>query len=70
MSQNDQILELLKQGPVTSLDALQKCGSFRLAARVYELREQGVPIVTKYITRNQKTIAQYRLSTIEKAGTG
>jgi len=70
MSQNDQIHELLKQGPVTALDALQKCGSFRLAARVYELREQGVPIVTRYITRNQKTIAQYRLSTIEKAGTG
>ena len=67
MSQNDQIHELLKQGPVTALDALQKCGSFRLAARVYELREQGVPIVTRYITRNQKTIAQYR---IEKNGTG
>ena len=32
MSQKDAILELLKRGPVTPLDALQKVGSMRLAA--------------------------------------
>ena len=46
MSQKTAILDMLKRGPVTPLDALSKLGCFRLAARVRELREDGYPIVT------------------------
>ena len=46
MSQKTAILDLLKRGPVTPLDALSKLGVFRLAARVRELREEGHSIVT------------------------
>lgn len=45
-SQNKQILNYLKQGKcLTPIEALEKFGSFRLAARIYELRNQGWPIV-------------------------
>lgn len=44
-TQNQAILEHLKSGrPITPLDALDLCGSFRLSARIFELREQGWPI--------------------------
>ena len=46
MSQKTAILDMLKRGPVTPLDALSKLGCFRLAARVRELREEGHSIVT------------------------
>jgi len=62
MNQNDQVLKLLKQGPVTPLDALQKAGVFRLAARVWDLRSKGHSIVTDLITKGDKTYAQYRLN--------
>ena len=41
MSQKTAILDMLKRGPVTPLDALSKLGCFRLAARVRELLEDG-----------------------------
>ena len=44
MSQKTAILDLLKRGPVTPLDALSKLGCFRLAVR--ELLEEGHSIVT------------------------
>jgi len=62
MTQNEQVLKMLKHGPVTPLDALQQAGVFRLAARVCELRESGHSIVTDRITKNGKTFAQYRLN--------
>lgn len=61
MSQCEQILAMLKQGPVTAIDALNKAGCFRLAARIGELRQQGHNIVTEKIEVNNKHIAQYIL---------
>lgn len=63
MSQTDQILHALQHGEVvTPIDALQRFGTFRLAARISELREQGYPIRThKVRTRAGKTIAAYAL---------
>jgi hypothetical protein len=68
MSQNDQILAALKNGPLTPMDALARYGVFRLAARVGELRERGYPVaVEKHKTPTGKFVARYSLSA-ERAG--
>jgi len=62
MSQTQTILAMLKRGPVTALEALSEAGCFRLAARIADLRQQGVEIETQTITTpNGKHIAQYQL---------
>lgn len=62
MAQTEWILNKLKQGPVTAMDALQGCGCFRLAARIKDLREAGYPIETETIELpNGKHVAQYFL---------
>ena len=61
MSQKAAILDLLKRGPVTPMDALAKLGCFRLAARVRELREEGYPIVTHIEHQGEKEFARYEL---------
>ena len=44
-SQNAQILYYLKQGrTITPLEALHMFGCFRLAGRIFELRDDGWPI--------------------------
>jgi len=45
---------------LTPLQALEKWGCMRLAARIAELRKDGLSIVTNKITRNGKTFAQYK----------
>ncbi len=59
MSQTTDILDMLKRGPVTAMDALHQAGCFRLAARIADLRQQGHHIET--IEVNGKHIAQYTL---------
>jgi hypothetical protein len=63
MSQNKQIADYLNKGKkLTTLDALTKFGCFRLAARISDLRNDGMNIATKIITlENKKQIAQYSL---------
>jgi len=62
MSQTTAILDMLKRGPVTPLDALQQAGCFRLAARIAELRQQGHDILTETVTTpTGKHIASYKL---------
>jgi len=62
MTQNDWILQSLKQAPLTALQALEGCGCFRLAARINDLRAQGHKINTVNLKlENNKTIAQYHL---------
>lgn len=61
-SQNQQILAYLKQGKsLTPLQALTKFGCFRLAARVADLRNDGVNIKTKRMTVSGKTFASYSI---------
>ncbi len=61
-SQNAGILQALKEGArITPMDALKMFGCFRLSARIADLRNGGMKIVTKYVTENGKTFAQYRL---------
>jgi len=52
---------LLNGRSITQLDALNMFGCFRLAARISNLREEGLDIVTDIITINDKRIAKYYL---------
>lgn len=62
MSQTETILEMLQAGPVTAMDALERAGCFRLAARIADLRQQGIKIETETITTpTGKHIASYKL---------
>ena len=66
-SQNKAILEYLESGQtITAIEALNKFGSFRLAARIKNLRDSCHVITTTYIIENGKRFAQYNL-TKEKA---
>lgn len=62
-SQNAQILHYLKQGKTISpLDALQSFGCFRLASRIYELRDAGWPIhCERKEVGDKKRVAFYSL---------
>jgi hypothetical protein len=51
---------LLRGYKLTPLQALEKWGCMRLAARIAELRKDGLPIVTNKITRKGKTFAEYK----------
>lgn len=53
---------LLNGYSITQLDALNMFGCFRLAARIADIRDQGLNIVTDMITVNDKRVANYRLS--------
>ena len=63
MSQNKQISDYLNKGKkLTPIDALNKFGCFRLAARIADLRNEGMNIVTNTIKlENKKQIAQYSI---------
>lgn len=62
MSQTDQIRAALIFGrSLTPLDALNEFGCFRLAARVADLRREGLDIECKTETTNGKRYARYQL---------
>ena len=61
-SQNQRVLKHLKSGkPLTSLQALNKFGIMRLAARINELKLNH-NIESKPVKRDGKRFAQYRLA--------
>ena len=63
MSQEQLVLEELQKGELTSIDALQKFGCFRLSARIHRLKELGHAIQTHMKTlQNNKRIAVYTLT--------
>lgn len=62
-SQNSLIKGWLLNGKsITPLDALKMFGCFRLSARIANLRDEGLPIVTDMVTINDKRVARYYLS--------
>ena len=65
MSQQRRLLDLLRErreAGVTPLDALDLLGSFRLGARIFELRAQGYDIRSEtYTTPNGAHVARYVL---------
>jgi hypothetical protein len=62
MSQTQLIRFHLESGlDLTPLEALDRYGTFRLAARIDELRHDGLAIDTLIETRGGKRYARYRL---------
>ena len=68
MSQTADILETLRRGPITPLEALRDHGCLRLAARIEELRSEGHVIITEMIKHNGKKFGQYVLIKEKKNG--
>jgi len=61
-TQNEQIKAYLSKGKsITPMDALKKFGCFRLSARIKNLRDEGLNISTKYVTKEGKTFASYSI---------
>jgi Helix-turn-helix domain len=61
-TQNQQIIRYLKFGrKLTPLAALRLFGCFRLAARVHELRQNGLSVKTGTVHVNGKRFAEYHL---------
>lgn len=54
MGQTEAILEYMRQnGSITPLEALHHCGCFRLGARIFDLKDMGIPIETVMVYENQ-----------------
>ena len=62
-TQTKQILQWIRKNPITPMEALQFIGSFRLAARIKDLRDEGHNIHTEMVTidDNGARIASYSL---------
>jgi hypothetical protein len=60
-SQNQMILAYMKSGKsITPLEALNLFGCFRLGARCFDLRSQGIQIKSEFVTLpNQKKVKKY-----------
>ena len=60
--QAQMILSALLAGErITPMDALREFGSWRLAARVRDLKECGWNIVSERVSDNERTYAQYSI---------
>lgn len=61
-SQNALIKGWLLNGySITPMEALNMFGCFRLSARIADLREEGLAVVTDMVTINDKRVARYYL---------
>ena len=61
MSHEKQILNHLQTSPITAIEALNKFGCFRLAARINGLRMKGHDIHTEVAVKEGKRYAKYYL---------
>ena len=62
MNQTTQIQNHLEQGnTLTAIEALNLFGVFRLSARVKNLRDNGMNIITETVTKDNKSYAKYRM---------
>ena len=63
-TQTKQILEHLKNiGPITPLECLNLYGCFRLGARIWDLKQQGINIHTEIVKDGNKHYARYSMET-------
>ena len=61
MTQRETIVKRLKRGWTTGLQALNDCGTMKLATRVSELRLSGLNIIDKWVEQGGKRFKAYRL---------
>lgn len=71
-AQNTKVLEALRQGPMTALDAFQRFGVLRMSARVFDLRQAGYDIRSRQVAvtnRDGQTcrVAQYTLGGAQRS---
>lgn len=60
MTQTEAIKQhLLTHNSITPIEALEKYGCFRLAARIRDLRAEGFAVQTVNVERNGKHFAKY-----------
>lgn len=52
---------LLNGKSITPMEALNMFGCFRLSARIANLKEEGLAVVTEIVTINDKRVARYYL---------
>lgn len=67
LSQKAQILADLQKGKaITPMDALNDYGCFRLGARIADLKNEGWPIASKYVTTpSGKRVKSYFFESLE-----
>jgi hypothetical protein len=66
-TQKDKVRKHLKAGyTITPLEALQKFSSFRLSAIIWDLREEGMTILTEMVDGPENKFARYKLVTEEE----
>lgn len=62
MNQMKEIKKHLEKGyEITPVGALHLFDCFRLSARIYELRKEGMEITTRLVKKGEKHYAAYRL---------
>ena len=67
MTQEEKIIDYMERhGSITPLEAMEEFGIMRLGARIYDLKESGVKIITETVTSKnregkQVRFARYRL---------
>jgi hypothetical protein len=65
MTQTELIKDYLQRGnTITPFEALQKFGCFRLGARIYDLKKDGLEIKTTIIESGGKHFAQYKIGSV------
>ncbi|MCL7721927.1 helix-turn-helix domain-containing protein [Actinobacillus pleuropneumoniae] len=66
-SQTKRILKhMLDGGRITSMSALEGVGSFRLSARIYDIKSLGYDVQDEWITLpNGKRVKQYFIEVVE-----
>ena len=70
MTQHQAIIKRLRRGWCTGLQALQDCGSMKLATRVSEIKPElfgtGYEVIDRWIEENGKKYKSYRIVKIKK----
>jgi hypothetical protein len=61
-TQNATILRHIKRRPITAMDAWNLYGCTRLAARIFDLREEGHPITSERVSKCGVRFTKYQLA--------
>ena len=62
MTQRESIIKRLRKGWTTGLDALESCGTMKLATRVGEIRQAGYNVQDRWVEVNGKRFKAYRIT--------
>lgn len=66
MSQNKLIKDhLIRTGQIDAITALKKYGCFRLAARIFDIKNEGLNITKKNVRHQGKTFAVYQTDQVK-----